>query len=90
MTADPWNIDFPERLNVEFSHLTQGERRAIYDLIKRLADDPRQGVEEPITGAELRRAMTNPATDSGDRITILYRVHDAEHSISLVWFLAGP
>ncbi|MEU6332763.1 hypothetical protein ABZ851_36785 [Streptomyces sp. NPDC047049] len=90
MSADPWNVDFPERLNVEFAHLSAGERRAIYDLIKRLADDPRHGTEEPISGAELRRAMTDPAADSGDRITVLYRVHDDERRLTLIWIVAGP
>jgi hypothetical protein len=88
--ARPWHIDFPERLNTEFAHLSAGERRVIYNLIKRLADDPYQGTAEPIADAELRRAMTDPAADSGDRITVLYRIHPDEHRIALVWFLAGP
>ncbi|EOT04364.1 hypothetical protein [Streptomyces noursei] len=86
-----WSIQFPERLNEEFSHLTAGERRAIYDLFKQLADDPRAGAtREPINAAELRRALTDPATDSGERITVLYRIHDATRQLHLIWFLAGP
>jgi len=91
VTADrPWSIDFPERLNEVFAHLSPGERHAIYDALKLLADDPRAGAEEPVTGAELRRQLTAPAEDSGGRVTILYRIHDDETRLELIWFLAGP
>ncbi|MER6845829.1 type II toxin-antitoxin system RelE family toxin [Streptomyces platensis] len=87
-----WGIEFPERLNDEFAHLSAGERRAIYDLLKQLADEPRAGTStrEPITAAELRRALTSPAADSGDRVTILYRLDDETRTVQLIWFLAGP
>ncbi|WP_433860361.1 hypothetical protein [Streptomyces kronopolitis] len=87
-----WGIEFPERLNDEFAHLSAGERRAIYDLLKRIADEPRadSSTREPITAAELRRALTDPAADSGDRVTILYRVHEETMTLQLIWFVAGP
>lgn len=89
-TDEPWSIDFPERLNAEFAHLSPGERHAIYNALKRAADDPRSGTEEPVKGAEIRRALTDPAADSGDRVTILYRIHEQAHRLELLWFLAGP
>ncbi|MFC9233626.1 hypothetical protein ACFTZI_32505 [Streptomyces decoyicus] len=87
-----WEIDFPERLAEEFARLSAGERRAVYDLLKRLADEPRgdSSTREPITAAELRRAHSDPAADSGDRVTVLYRIHDKTRRLQLIWFLAGP
>jgi hypothetical protein len=86
----PWDILVPERLNAEIASLTPGERRAVYTCLKQLADDPRTGAEEPVPGAELRRILTAPAIDTGDQVTLLYRVHPADHRVEIVWFLAGP
>jgi hypothetical protein len=49
-------------------------------VLDRLAVDPRDpsSSTEPITGAELRRIDTEPAADTGDRITLLYRVQAPE------------
>lgn len=92
-----WNVTVPVRLYEEFAHLSAGGRRAVHDVLDRLAVDPRDPASstEPITSAELRRIDTAPASDTGDRITILYRVEDpdtgeAAGTISVVFVLHGP
>jgi hypothetical protein len=62
-----------------------------------LAIDPRDphSTTEPIQGAELRRIMTQPAPDTGDRITVLYRVTDPEGPdspgrVTVLFVISGP
>lgn len=90
MTAERWDVRIPERLNVEIAELRPDTRRVIYGTLKRLADDPRgNSTVEPIRGAELRRVHTEQ-DQSGDRVTILYRVHPDARAVEVIWFLAGP
>lgn len=92
-----WQVDVPERLFEEFAHLSPGGRRVVHDLLDQLAADPRDPASstEPIQGAELRRILTDPAPDTGDRITVLYRVTDPEGPdqpgrISILYIVSGP
>jgi len=87
-----WHVDVPARLGEEVGRLTPGGRRAVHDALARLAKDPRTGAEEPVTGAEIRRILTEPAADNGDRITLLYRVHGDEdpRRVEIIFLLAGP
>ncbi|MFE9406815.1 hypothetical protein ACFYNY_34470 [Streptomyces sp. NPDC006530] len=91
-----WNVQVPSRLYEEFAHLSPGGRRAVHDVLDRLAVDPREpaSTTEPVTGAELRRIDTAPAADTGDRITILYRVQDPDSgqpgTVTLIYVLHGP
>ncbi|MFE9484521.1 hypothetical protein ACFYNM_38815 [Streptomyces spororaveus] len=91
-----WTVEVPPRLYEEIAHLSAGGRRAVHDLLDTLAADPRDPASstEPITGAELRRIDTAPAKDSGDRITLLYRVHapeaDQPGRVEVIFILSGP
>lgn len=92
-----WQVEVPERLYPEVAHLSPGGRRAVHDVLDQLAVDPRDphSSTEPIQGAELRRIMTAPATDTGDRITVLYRVvapegPDQPGRVIVVFILSGP
>ncbi|WP_274565111.1 hypothetical protein [Streptomyces spiramyceticus] len=65
-------------------------------MLDRLTVEPRDPTSstEPITGAELRRIDTEAAKDTGDRITILYRVHSPEGDdpgrVEVIFLLSGP
>lgn len=92
-----WSIEVPPRLYEEFAHLSPGGRRAVHDVLTRLAADPRDPLSstEPVAGAELRRIMTEPAADTGDRITLLYRVSDPDGpdhpgTVSIIYVISGP
>lgn len=48
-----------------------------------------------VCGAQLRRITTAAAADTGDRITLLYRVHPPEEGestgrVEVIFILAGP
>ncbi|MHC3394687.1 hypothetical protein ACLQ2E_35300 [Streptomyces lavendulocolor] len=91
-----WTVEVPPRLYEEVAHLSPGGRRAVHDVLDALAVDPRDPASstEPIAGAELRRIDTDPAKDTGDRITVLYRVHrpegDQPGRVEVIFILAGP
>ncbi|MGW2793619.1 hypothetical protein ACWC9H_27320 [Streptomyces sp. NPDC001251] len=91
-----WNVLVPPRLYEEFARLSPGGRRVVHDVLDRLAIDPRDPASstEPIAGAELRRIDTAPAPDTGDRITVLYRVEDPDGeepgTVSVIFVVHGP
>ncbi|MER7049905.1 hypothetical protein [Streptomyces jumonjinensis] len=91
-----WTVEVPTRLYEEFARLSSGGRRAVHDVLDRLAVEPRDPTSstEPIEGAELRRIDTEPAKDTGDRITLLYRVHppreDSPGRVEVIFLLFGP
>lgn len=92
-----WLVEVPARLYEEFAHLSPGGRRVVHDVLEQLATDPRDphSSTEPIQGAELRRIMTAPAPDTGDRITVLYRVTDPDQPgdtgrVTVLYVLSGP
>jgi hypothetical protein len=87
----PWSVVVPERLSVEFAEqLAPGERRAVHDLLALLATNPRLGVAEPLPSVELRRALSAPAADTGQRVSVLYRVHDDRRTVEIIYILTGP
>ncbi|MFJ4880875.1 hypothetical protein ACIP93_37495 [Streptomyces sp. NPDC088745] len=87
----PWSVVVHERLGTEFAEqLSPGERRAVHDLLAVLAVDPRTGVSEPVQSAELRRALTAPAADTGQRVSVLYRVHQETCTVEILYILTGP
>ncbi|MFC5724859.1 hypothetical protein ACFP1Z_32395 [Streptomyces gamaensis] len=85
-----WQIVMPARLNEEMARLTPSGRRAVHDALAALARDPQTGAEEVIAGAEIRRHRTQPTADTGDRISVLYRVHARERRIEVIYLIAGP
>ncbi|MFF8609658.1 hypothetical protein ACF06X_27470 [Streptomyces sp. NPDC015346] len=91
-----WIVQVPRRLYAEFAHLSPGGRRAVHDALALLAADPRPpgSTGEPVQAIELRRLTTEPTTDTGVAITLLYRVHDPQGKrpgrVELIFILAGP
>ncbi|NWF30886.1 hypothetical protein HW130_32360 [Streptomyces sp. PKU-EA00015] len=91
-----WTVVVPPRLYEEFAHLSAAGRRVVHDTLEGLAEDPRDPASstEPIAGAELRRITTRPTPDTGDRITLLYRVHPPEQDepgrVEVIFILSGP
>ncbi|MEU1132611.1 hypothetical protein ABZ383_22580 [Streptomyces sp. NPDC005900] len=90
-----WRVVVPPRLYEEFAHLTGPGRKAVHDLLDQLAADPRHGSSrEPIEGAELRQISTAPTRDTGDRIALLYRVHNPPPgeagTVEVIWIMSGP
>lgn len=92
-----WTVLVPPRLYEEFAHLSSAGRKAVHDVLALLAEDPRNPAtsREPIEGAELRQISTEPTADTGDRITVLYRVHspttpDEPGQVEVIFVLSGP
>jgi hypothetical protein len=85
-----WTLSVPERLNEEIAGLGPDARRVVYTAFRALVADPRAGRLEPVTGAELRRALTEPLPGTDQRITIMYRVIEAKATIAVIWLIAGP
>lgn len=92
-----WTVVVPPRLYEEFAHLSGAGRKAVHDALDQLAEDPRNPStsREPIEGAELRQISTEPTTDTGDRIAVLYRIHSPTApgqpgTVEVIWLLSGP
>lgn len=91
-----WQVEVPPRLYEEFAHLTGPGRKAVHQLLDQLAVDPRgpHSSREPVAGAELRQIATPPTTDTGDRIAILYRVHEpapgSAGRVEIIFIMSGP
>ncbi|MEU5959230.1 hypothetical protein [Streptomyces sp. NPDC047525] len=91
-----WNVEVGPQLYDEFAHLSGPGRRAVHDVLDWLALDPRNpsSSREPIAGAELRQISTAPTADTGDRITILYRIHppagDEPGRVEVIFVMSGP
>ncbi|MFD9850505.1 hypothetical protein [Streptomyces parvus] len=91
-----WAVKVPPRLYEEFAQLSGSGRRVVHEVLAQLARDPRDPdtSTEPITGAELRRITTRPTADTGDRITLLYRVHADDPAqpghVEIIYLISGP
>ncbi|MFF9011855.1 hypothetical protein ACF09C_02635 [Streptomyces sp. NPDC014870] len=91
-----WIVQVPRRLYPEFAHLSPGGRRAVHDALALLAADPQSpaSTTEPLQALELRRITTQPTTDTGVTITILYRVHEPQGQspgrVEIIFILVGP
>ncbi|MFD7732185.1 hypothetical protein ACFV6F_17570 [Kitasatospora phosalacinea] len=73
--------------------LQPSELDAVEKLIERLAVHPRLGIPVPGgTDPEVDdyTARTDPAADTGDRISLVYRVHEGMAAIFVTWVIAGP
>ncbi len=73
--------------------LRPGELDAVERLVERLAVHPRLGIPVP-GGTDLDiddyTARTDPASDSGDRVSVVYRLHEPMSSVFVTWIVAGP
>ncbi|MFJ5927643.1 hypothetical protein ACIQF6_34110 [Kitasatospora sp. NPDC092948] len=101
MTGQPDQQPAPAPLHVFLSDaaghalgaLQPGELDAVEKLIERLTVHPRLGIPVPGgTDPEVDdyTARTDPAADTGDRISLVYRVHSSMAAVFVTWVIAGP
>ncbi|MFD7735743.1 hypothetical protein ACFV6F_35810 [Kitasatospora phosalacinea] len=69
--------------------LRPGELDAVETLVERLAVHPRLGIPVPGGTDPEVDDCTDPASDSGDRISIVYRYHPGMSVIFVTWVIAG-
>ncbi|MFJ5122976.1 hypothetical protein [Kitasatospora sp. NPDC088548] len=89
----PLHVFLSDAAEAALGALRPGELDAVEKLLERLALYPRLGIPVP-GGTDLEvddyTARTDPAADSGDRISIVYRVHETMRSVFVTWVIAGP
>jgi len=89
----PLHVFLSDAAEATLATLRPGELDAVEKLVERLALYPRLGIPVPGgTDPEVDdyTARTDPASDTGDRISIVYRVHEAMKSVFVTWVIAGP
>ncbi|MDH6107865.1 hypothetical protein P3T36_006324 [Kitasatospora sp. MAP12-15] len=89
----PLHVFLSDAAEQALAQLRPGELDAVEKLVERLAIHPRLGIPVPGgTDPEVDdyTARTDPAADSGDRISVVYRVHETMASVFVVWIIAGP
>ena len=89
----PLHVFLSDAAETALATLRPGELDAVEKLVERLAVHPRLGIPVPGgTDPEIDdyTARTDPASDSGDRISLVYRVHESMASVFVTWIIAGP
>ncbi len=89
----PLHVFLSDAAEHALESLRPGELDAVEKLVERLAVHPRLGIPVPGgTDPEVDdyTARTDPASDSGDRISIVYRFHPGLAAIFVTWVIAGP
>ncbi|MFJ4185516.1 hypothetical protein [Kitasatospora sp. NPDC089509] len=90
---EPLHVFLSDAAEQALLQLCPGELDAVEKLVERLAVLPRLGIPVPGgTDPEVDdyTARTDPAADSGDRISVVYRYHEAMSSVFVTWIIAGP
>ncbi len=89
----PLHVFLSDATETALAALRPGELDAVEKLVERLAVHPRLGIPVPGgTDPEVDdyTARTDPAADSGDRVSVVYRYHEAMASVFVTWIIAGP
>ncbi|MFJ5927631.1 hypothetical protein ACIQF6_34050 [Kitasatospora sp. NPDC092948] len=89
----PLHVFLSDAAEHALAALQPGELDAVEKLIERLTVHPRLGIPVPGgTDPEVDdyTARTDPAADTGDRISVVYRYHEAMSSVFVTWIIAGP
>ncbi|MFJ7250154.1 hypothetical protein ACIQWA_36720 [Kitasatospora sp. NPDC098652] len=89
----PLHVFLSDAAEAALAQLRPGELDAVEKLVERLAIFPRLGIPVPGgTDPEVDdyTARTDPAADTGDRISVVYRVHETMKSVFVTWVIAGP
>ncbi|MFJ2781568.1 hypothetical protein [Kitasatospora sp. NPDC087315] len=89
----PLHVFLSDAAEHALAALRPDELDAVEKLVERLAIHPRLGIPVPGgTDPEVDdyTARTDPAADSGDRISVVYRYHEAMASVFVTWIIAGP
>ncbi|MFE2412300.1 hypothetical protein ACFXDE_28530 [Kitasatospora sp. NPDC059408] len=90
---EPLHVFLSDAAEAALAQLRPGELDAVEKLVERLALYPRLGIPVPGgTDPEVDdyTARTDPAADTGDRISVVYRVHEQMKSVFVTWVIAGP
>ncbi|MEU4301958.1 hypothetical protein [Kitasatospora aureofaciens] len=89
----PLHVFLSDAAEAALTQLRPGELDVVEKLVERLALYPRLGIPVPGgTDPEVDdyTARTDPASDTGDRISVVYRVHEGMKSVFVTWVIAGP
>ncbi len=89
----PLHVFLADAAEHALAALRPGELDAVEKLRERLAVHPRLGISVPGgTDPEVDdyTTRTDPAADTGDRISIVYRFHPGMAAIFVTWVIAGP
>ncbi|MFF2123493.1 hypothetical protein ACFVXH_39815 [Kitasatospora sp. NPDC058184] len=89
----PLHVFLSDTAEHTLAALRPGELDVVEKLVERLAVSPRLGIPVPGgTDPEVDdyTARTDPASDSGDRISVVYRLHEGMSAIFVTWIIAGP
>ncbi|MFD9061851.1 hypothetical protein ACFVZ3_10050 [Kitasatospora purpeofusca] len=91
--AAPLHVFLSDAAERVLAGLRPGELDAVEKLVERLAVHPRLGI--PVPGGTAPEvddytARTDPAADTGDRISVVYRLHEGMSAIFVTWIIAGP
>ncbi|RKE02957.1 hypothetical protein [Streptomyces sp. TLI_171] len=90
---DPLHVFLSDAAEQALAALQPGELDAVEKLVERLAIHPRLGIPVPggsDPGIDDYTARTDPAADTGDRISVVYRLHETMGSVFITWVIAGP
>ncbi len=90
---EPLHVFLSDAATQILAGLRPGELDAVEKLLERLAVHPRLGIPVPGgTDPEVDdyTAGTDPAADTGDRISVVYRLHEGMKSVFVTWIIAGP
>ncbi|MFF4384480.1 hypothetical protein [Kitasatospora sp. NPDC001547] len=89
----PQHVFLSDAVEQTLAALRPGELDAVEELVERLAVHPRLGIPVPGgTNPEVDdyTARTDPASDTSDRISVVYRLHEGMSAIFVTWVIAGP
>ncbi|MFD5084362.1 hypothetical protein ACFWOG_17200 [Kitasatospora sp. NPDC058406] len=89
----PLHVFLSDAAEQALAALRPGELDAVEKIVERLALYPRLGI--PVPGGTDPEVddytfRTDPASDSGDRISVVYRYHEGMASVFVTWIIAGP
>jgi hypothetical protein len=90
---EPLHVFLSDGAEQVLAKLSPSELDVVEKLVERLAIHPRLGVPIP-GGADPEvddyTARTEPAADTGDRVSVVYRYHEHMRSVFVTWIIAGP
>ena len=89
----PLHVFLSDAAEQALAALRPGELDVVEKLVERLAVYPRLGIPVPGgTDPEVDdyTARTDPASDTGDRVSVVYRYHPGMSAIFVTWVIAGP
>ncbi|MFD5610555.1 hypothetical protein [Kitasatospora sp. NPDC127060] len=89
----PLHVFLSDAAEQALATLRPDELDVVEKLVERLSAHPRLGIPVP-GGADPEvddyTARTDPAAVTGDRISVIYRVHNHMGAVFITWIISGP